>query len=148
MTATVPTLCLRLDGIDTDELASLIVDTLEALAQANALWYLGQWGRKHDPPVTCTMARVQWCPDDLGYRTEFVWAPELHRLGRGSCGSIAAADLGAHRAIALRRGEDPARVAKDFRIALERHDPRYWHAVLRVRGRRFDPTEGLQRCAA
>lgn len=130
-----------------DQLA--ITSALNALAQANAAWYLEQWGNGHDPPLSAADAGVRHVGRGGASGRTYPGAPEVFRAGVAECGPIAAITAGAMQAVARARGMFAETAALRWSVALEYSSdpggvtPDYWHAVVMSPGGRFDPTQEI-----
>lgn len=116
----------------------LLEQVLEVLAEQNARWYL-----LHPDAPTPRQAGVRWVPDRPSTDAVFDVVPRLLERGEGSCGPIAAAAVGYHRAVERRAGRPVATTQARHRVALRAIGPRLWHAYHQAPWGLVDPTEGF-----
>lgn len=120
---------------------------LEALTEANTLWYLEQWRAGRRPATTCAGGGVVYRPHSMGTRSTWRGAREmLDAPRRGwSCQECAALEAGAARAAAVWGGMRPEQARLAFRCALDENGRNDFHAVVASPDGYLDPTEELRR---
>ncbi len=125
----------------TPRLAELLA-LLDALAWANARWYLEQWDAGRDPPCCTGCAEIRYLPDQPQQHVTLRAAAELLRAGVGSCGELAAFEAGHQRAEAIRAGKNTLEAGKLAWVDLEpvAGSDDVWHAVVRTPSGRIDPS--------
>lgn len=133
-------LALELSGTPNE---TIIVETLNLLAEINALWYLEQWARGESPPRSPADAGVRWIPDTPSTVASFESAPLVFERGAASCGPIAAVEVGYHRAAERVAGRSATETAQRHRVELARQGPLMWHAIRRSPWNIHNPTEGM-----
>ena len=119
---------------------------LEALVEANADWYLDQWGVGNRPATSAAEAGVRY--RSHAFRSSETWrgAAEILKTPRAgySCQEIAALDAGAMRASALWAGESREDARRRYCAWVEEHGPKDWHALVVTPNGYRDPTEELR----
>ena len=126
---------------------------LKTVSHENTLWALGAMRRGERLPRSSRDAGILYCPDRASRDLIVLDGPALLDVGTGSCGSIAALDVGLVRARAILEQQVPLPVAMGrYRVKLLRRpgaaDIVYWHAVLDLAGSLADPTVGLRKVCA
>ncbi len=118
---------------------------LNALAQANAAWFLDCWDCGLDPPTSALEGGVRYRPRGRSSSREFHGAPTVFRRREADCGPIAAITAGYLQARARSHGTKPEDAAQQYRVALDPQDPYQpkWHAIVVTPRERIDPTEGM-----
>ena len=125
-----------------------LTQALQALAEANAVWYLQQVEMGLKPPCCAKCGGVRWKPD---HRTQKVLGgPAMLSRGVASCGSIAAYDAGVEMAKdVLNRSGDLYESARWYRVQLEPRDEangvETFHAVFTTPDGLKDPTAKMER---
>lgn len=126
---------------------------LNALAIANAEWYLDRWGRDLDPPSSGEEGGVRYAPrrGSSARSRVFAGAPYVFHAGHAGCGPLAAMAAGAAQAsLRWERGVDADVAAEAYCVVLvEGDDPGgvvedYWHAVVQTPDGIVDVTEGMR----
>lgn len=133
--------CLHLHDIPD---AALLAQLLEALAEANAAWFISEWAQGRRPPNTAREARVLYRPDEPSRSVTFATAPLVFRQGVASCGPIAAISVGQARAAEVVGGHTWASARQRHRVELVPQRRLYWHAVHRTPTGIVDPTRGMR----
>lgn len=122
-----------------------LATTLNALAQANAAWFLECWDRGYDPPTTAREGGVKYRPHGRSPAREFPGASTLLRTQQGDCGPIAALEAGYHQARLRQHGYSAEQAAERIRVELEErvNGAPSWHAIVVTPTDRYDPTAEL-----
>lgn len=120
---------------------------LEALVEANALWYLSQWEAGKRPATTCSEAGVLYRPHAKSHRSTWHGASDiLARPRRGwSCQECAALEAGAARAAAIWQGLSRDQARSACHCVLDVQGTNDWHALVSTPSGYIDPTRGLSR---
>lgn len=118
---------------------------LDALAEANRLWYLEQWKARRDPPASAREAGVRWRPDRPDVQAVFEDAPTVFSQGVASCGPIAAITVGHARARDQLDGFSIEAAQVQSRVVLRSQMPGVWHALAQLGTTMVDPTKGMKR---
>jgi len=119
------------------------------VADENTLWAIEQMRRGKDVPRSVSETGLLYCPDHASQSVLLIDAPALLRAGTGSCGSIAALEVGLLRAQAVLEDAVPLPVARGrYQPSLLRRPGTrtidYWHAVVRTPSGLTDPTASLR----
>lgn len=124
-----------------------LLGMLDAAAWANARWFLviRKLGREAPCCIGCT--GLHYVPDRPSRRVRMLVGDELVRRGRGSCGEVAAFELGRRRADAMLDARPLHEVAELGRIELvDGPDAETFHAIVVLAdGTTIDPTKELAR---
>lgn len=126
---------------DPEVLAALI----EAVTQANTIWYLEQWDAGLDPECCCACAGVLYAPDQLSEESVCVALPHAFEQGTASCHTAAAVAAGHKRASDIRQGCPWTYATQRHRVELHEIGSRQWHAFVRTLGAIEDPTTKMER---
>jgi hypothetical protein len=123
-----------------------LTTALNALAQANATWFLDLWDRGFDPPTSALEAGVRFRPRGRSPARAFPGASQVYREQRADCGPIAAILAGYHQARLRQNGYSAAQAADRIRVELEErvNGSPSWHAVVVTPTERIDPTADLE----
>ena len=127
---------------------------LRLVADENTSWALERLRRGKDIPREVSETGLLYCPDRASTSLLLVDGPALLDAGTGSCGSIAALEVGLRRAHAVFEDAVALPVARGrYQTTLLRRPGTvtidYWHAVVRTPSGLVDPTQSLRQvCAA
>ena len=127
---------------------------LARVADDNTQWALLAMRRGDRVPRSVSETGLLYCPDRASQALLLVDGPALLEVGTGSCGSIAALEVGLLRAHAILERAVPLPVARGrYQPSLLRRPGTktidYWHAVVRTPEGLVDPTVSLRQvCAA
>lgn len=140
------TLGYQTQGVDERKLAEI----LKVVCHENTLWSLDVLKRGQTLPRSAEAAGLMHCPDQASRSIIFLDAATLLELGQGSCGSIAALDVGLLRARAVIHQRVPLPAATGrYQVRLLRRPGTdsidYWHAVVRTPNGLMDPTVNLRK---
>lgn len=126
---------------------------LAKVADDNTQWALHAIRRGESVPRSVTETGLLYCPDRASQALLLVDGPALLEVGIGSCGSIAALEVGLLRAHTVLERAVPLPVARGrYRPDLLRRPGTktidYWHAVVRTPEGLVDPTATLRQVCA
>ncbi len=126
---------------------------LRFIADENTRWAVDALRRGESLPRSVAQAALLYCPDHASRSVLLVDGPALLEVGTGSCGSIAALEVGLLRAQAMIERAVPQPVARGRFVASLLRRPGtetidYWHAVVRTPKGLVDPTAGLRQVCA
>jgi len=126
--------------------ATALTTALNALAQANAAWFLECWERGYDPPTTAREAGFRYQPHGRSPSRNFPGAYQLIRDKRADCGPLAAFEAGYLQARLRAHGYSASQAAERIRVELEEriNGAPSWHAVVITPTERIDPTADLE----
>lgn len=126
-----------------------VADLLARVADENTRWAIDRMLRGERTPRSVHETGLRYCPDRASNAVLLIDAPALLGAGTGSCGSIAALEVGLLRAQAVLEGTVPLPVARGrYQPNLVRRPGTakidYWHALVRTPKGLVDPTMGLR----
>jgi len=123
------------------------------ISDENTRWAVESMRKGESLPRSVAQAALLYCPDSASRSVLLVDGPALLEVGTGSCGSIAALEVGLLRAQAVLERAVPLPVARGCFVASLLRRPGtetidYWHAVVRTPKGLVDPTSGLRQVCA
>lgn len=147
------TLGYRTSYRDGDDLERKLVELFKLLAHENTLWALHKRQRGVRLPRSAEDAGILYCPDEASDAIVPKDAETLLDAGIGSCGGIAALDVGLMRSRAVFDHRVPLPVATGrCTVKLIRRPGNkavdYWHAVMKTPDGLVDPTARLRKVCA